>query len=286
MSNDNQEPLIRHISDTARWAAVYRAKESERRDAVFHDPFARRLAGQRGQEIAASLPFYDRASWAWVSRTWLFDTFITQQLQQGVDLVLNLAAGLDARPYRMNLPSSLTWIEVDLPEILDYKEDILRDEKPVCKLERMRLDLADENARRQLFASVGQRASRALIITEGLLIYLTEEQVGALAEDLARQQSFRRWVLDIASPGLLRMLQKNTQFGEDVPPLKFAPANGPEFFTAHRWKPLEVRSMIKTGRRLKRLSLIFRLFSFLPENPAHMGSRLWSGGCLMGREAS
>ncbi len=216
----------------------------------------------------------------------MFDTFITQQVQQGVDLVLNLAAGLDARPYRMNLPSSLTWIEVDLPGILDYKEDILRDEKPVCKLERVRLDLADENARRQLFASVGQRARRALILTEGLLIYLTAEQVGTLAEDLAGPQSFQRWLLDIASPGLLRMLQKNTQLGEDVPQLKFAPANGPEFFTAHGWKPLEIRSTIKTARQLRRLSLMFRLLSYSPENPSRMGSRPWSGACLMGRESS
>jgi O-methyltransferase involved in polyketide biosynthesis len=37
-----RDPLIRHISDTARWAAVYRAQENERRDALFRDPFARR----------------------------------------------------------------------------------------------------------------------------------------------------------------------------------------------------------------------------------------------------
>jgi len=41
-------------------------------------------------------------------------------------MVVNLAAGLDARPYRMSLPASLQWIEVDLPEILAYKEKISR----------------------------------------------------------------------------------------------------------------------------------------------------------------
>jgi O-methyltransferase involved in polyketide biosynthesis len=44
-------PLIRNISDTARWAAVFRARESDRPDALFRDPFARRLAGQRGEQI-------------------------------------------------------------------------------------------------------------------------------------------------------------------------------------------------------------------------------------------
>src|SRR5437016_615915 len=110
------EPLIRDISDTARWAAVYRARETERPDALFRDPFAARLAGERGEEIFAKMPERNTA-WAWVMRTVLFDQLITQQIAQGVDLVLNLAAGLDARPYRFTLPASLRWVEVDFPEL-------------------------------------------------------------------------------------------------------------------------------------------------------------------------
>src|ERR1700676_5448361 len=94
----HSEPLIRNVSDTARWAAVYRARESERPDALFRDPFARRLAGARGEQIAEGLPFSNRATWSWVTRTYLFDQYITEQLKQDVDMVVNLAAGLDARP--------------------------------------------------------------------------------------------------------------------------------------------------------------------------------------------
>ena len=50
------EPVLRNISDTARWVAFYRAMESERPDALFHDPYARRLAGERGEQIVRSLP--------------------------------------------------------------------------------------------------------------------------------------------------------------------------------------------------------------------------------------
>jgi methyltransferase (TIGR00027 family) len=280
------EPAIRHISDTARWAAVYRAQESERADALFRDPFARRLAGKRGEEIAAALPFHEKHSWSWVARTYLFDQFITQELQAGADLVVNLAAGLDARPYRMALPSSLIWVEVDLPGILDYKEDILGAEKPACALERVRLDLADTNARRELFDRLGGKARNALILTEGLIIYLSADEAGTLAEDLARPRAFQRWVLDIASPGLLRTLLKNTQaqFGPDVAPLKFAPEDGPEFFARHGWRAVDVRSKLKTAARLKRVSLGMRLLSLLPENPARMGSRPWSGTCLLAKQ--
>ncbi len=72
-----------------------------------------------------------------------------------MDLVLNLAAGLDTRPYRMALPQSLQWIEVDLPDLLDYKEDLLKGERPNCALERMRLDLSDRVSRQELFSMVG-----------------------------------------------------------------------------------------------------------------------------------
>ena len=60
---------IRRISDTARWVAVYRARESEWPDAVFRDRFARRLAGVRGARIAASIPFAEKKSWPLVART-------------------------------------------------------------------------------------------------------------------------------------------------------------------------------------------------------------------------
>src|ERR1700732_656244 len=136
------EPLIRNVSDTALWSAVYRAAESERPDALFRDPYARRLAAERGRQIAESVPGAVRADWAWVGRTYLFDQLIVEQLGQGVDMVVNLAAGLDARPYRMDLPPTLQWVEVDLPGILDYKEEILAGERPVCALERVRLGLA------------------------------------------------------------------------------------------------------------------------------------------------
>src|ERR1700683_3089968 len=55
-SAPSDDALIRNVSDTARLVAVDRAVESERPDALFRDPFARRLAGERGARIAKSNP--------------------------------------------------------------------------------------------------------------------------------------------------------------------------------------------------------------------------------------
>jgi methyltransferase (TIGR00027 family) len=202
-------------------------------------------------------------------------------------MVINLAAGLDSRPYRMQLAPSLRWVELDLPEILDYKEEMLRDEKPVCLLERIRLDLADLRGRRELFARLGHSAKRTLLITEGLMIYLTPEAAGELAADLAEPATFHSWIVDIASPGLLRMLRKRMapQLREAAP-FKFAPEEGPAFFARYGWKPLEVQSLLKNAAQLKRLSFFLRLLALLPENEKSRRDRPWSGVCLLANQKS
>jgi methyltransferase (TIGR00027 family) len=276
------QAVVRNISDTARWAAVFRARETERPDALFRDPFAERLAGKMGVGIANTLPDGNSHAWAWVARTYLFDQFIAQELAQGVDMVVNLAAGLDARPYRMALPASLQWIEIDLPEILAYKEGILANEKTSCALQRVRLDLSDGVARRMLFADLNRRANKILVLTEGLIIYLNSDEAAALAKDLAAGSHFERWLLDLHSPGLLRMMQRTTgkQLSKVGAPFRFAPAEGPVFFTPHGWQPLEVKSLLKTATRFKRPPFFLRLLGRLPEMKQPAGNRPWSGVCL------
>jgi len=275
------EPLIRNISDTAKWVAIFRADESERPDAVFHDPFARLLAGKQGEEIANNIGFSRENSWSFVARTFLFDEFIKQHVEQGYDMIINLAAGLDARPYRMQLPSTLQWIEVDLPEILSYKEKILANEKPNCALQRIKQDLSDSEARKELFKGLGNKSNNALIISEGLIAYLDNNVVGTLAEDLSAQKNFNHWVLDLMSPGLLALLQKEMRALEEAKmPLKFAPEEGEGFFYRYGWKSLESKSFLKTAAKLKRLSEEMMQYAAFPEPEGPKGTIPWAGVCL------
>jgi methyltransferase (TIGR00027 family) len=281
----DQDPLIRDISDTARWMAVYRARETERPDAVFRDPFARALAGERGEQIANAAVFGEENSWSFLARTYLFDRFVARQVKQGADLVVNLAAGLDTRPYRMEWPPTLRWVEVDLPDILDYKEEILGDAKPVCEVERVRLDLANPDARRGLFDRLGRSAQNVLVISEGLIIYLMPAEVGALAQDLAAPPTFHHWVVDIVSPGLLAMVKDRMgkAMQEAGAPFLFGPPEGPPFFEPYGWKPVDVRSMLKTAAKLERLPFMLRMFAMLPESSGAQSSQPWSGVCLLER---
>jgi methyltransferase (TIGR00027 family) len=277
------DALLRNISDTARWTAFYRARESERSDALFRDPFARRLAGERGEQIAKS--FKRDRSWAFVVRTHLFDELVRKVIAHGTDTILNLAAGLDTRPYRMDLPSSLRWIEVDLPELMEYKKEMLKDASPHCYLERVPMDLTNREQRRALFQRVGETSSHVLTLSEGILIYFEESDVAELAQDLAGPQNFQHWAIDLASPSLLRMMQGELgpQLERASSPLKFAPQEGPDFFAKYGWKPIVIESNVKAAARFKRGPLLLRLLSLFPDSKGRAGKGIWGGVLLLGR---
>lgn len=248
-------PPIENVSDTARWIAAYRATESERPDAIFHDPFARRLAGAHGEEILATLPRAQESSWALVVRTKVFDEIVLERVRRdNVDLVLNLAAGLDTRAWRLDLPPTLRWVDVDLPGILNYKTDMLRDETPRCAYEAITADLTDARVRDALFTQLGASASRVLVITEGLLVYLEESQVQELARALHAAPSFRWWLTDLSNHKLLALLEK--QWGATLSrgnaPMKFAVDHPESFFEALGWRVVELHSALVEAHRLKR----------------------------------
>lgn len=248
-------PLIENVSDTARWVAVYRAMESERPDALFRDPWARRLAGERGEAILRGMPRGRSSAWAMIVRTQLFDEILLRLVRErGATQVINLAAGFDTRPLRLPLPPATRWIEADLPPLLTEKEELLAGEPAVCDLERVKIDLAEPAARQALFARLGAEGRPTAVAAEGLLIYLSPQQVGELAADLYAQPAFRWWIVDLAAPQLLKMMQRSwgRKVAEGGAPFRFAPAEGPEFFRAFGWRPVERRSTWDEARLLRR----------------------------------
>ena len=272
---------VRNVSDTARWVAYFRAIETKRPDALFKDPFAERLAGERGFQIANTLEQGNKHEWAWMARTYLFDIFVSRVVKEGADLILNLAAGLDARPYRMDLPAALQWVEVDFPEIISYKEEILAGEQPKCVLERVALDLSQVAERRALFAALNGRARKIAVMSEGLLIYFATEEVSGLARDLASGANFRNWIIDLASPGQLKLMQRSTgkQLSEANAGFKFGPPEGAEFFRPFGWEPKDVRGMLKTAAEFKRAP--DELLALLPEPKRIPPNFPWTGVCLL-----
>lgn len=268
------EVLITNVSDTARWVAAYRAWETARPDALFKDPFAARLAGERGQAIASFVSSRMHGGWPLITRTKLIDDLILASVAGGCDRVLNLAAGLDTRPYRLGLPPDLPWVEADLGPMIDEKERMLSAEKPVCRLTRERVDLADPAARGAFLERALAGARRALVVTEGLLPYLDPDVVRTLGRDLERRAEIRWWVLDVSSPAVLRMLRRRMRFQLINAPMKFGPPDGVAFFEAMGWRALDVYSMFREASRFKRLPIYLRPFTLFPDpDPRRPGEK-------------
>jgi methyltransferase (TIGR00027 family) len=225
--------VIQNVSDTAFMVAGFRAAETEREEPLFRDPLAAKLAGEHGRNILATVPKSFVGGWSVVIRTVIIDGFIEQAIRQGVDTILNLGAGLDTRPYRMDLPRSLRFVEVDFPDVIALKEARLADEEPRCRLERVALNLTDRAARKAFLAGVNAQAGKILVLTEGVTPYLTDEDVGDLADDLRRTERVRYWIVDYFSPEAIKFGAKLRRKFMRNAPFQFAPKDWFAFFAAH-----------------------------------------------------
>ena len=201
---------------------------------------------------ATSSPLALRASWAsriartrpagaWVVaiRTVVIDTFVHSAIWSGIDTVINLGAGLDTRPYRMHLPSSLHWVEVDYPSLIEGKTANLRGEVPACSIERIGLDLTDVDARRRLFDRIWTTSKRTMVLTEGVLGGLSVDEAGSLADDLRSPPGCEAWVIDYLSPRLVADYQKHQPYQNFS--VRFDPPSWEAFMTDHRWRIAEDR---------------------------------------------
>ncbi len=282
MSADNP---IRNVSDTALWVAIYRAMESERSDALFVDPYARRLGGARGEAIVRALPRGASMSWAVVVRSAVMDEIVMRCVQEGATTVLNLAAGLDARPYRLALPPSVRWLHVDLPDMVEYFREHMAGETARCKLELIAADLREPAARREVFARAAGTGP-VLVITEGLLLYLEAGQVANLARELRDIAGMRWWLTDLATPKLLKLLEKHwaPTLRDGNAPMQFGPAESTAFFTPYGWREAEFRSTWDESLRLKRTlqgAWMWQLLSLLQSKRQQEEGRRMSGVALL-----
>ena len=176
------------IAPTSRWMAAARARESERADRLFYDPLAAALAGPDGfawLERMESAARSDGPGLYPVIRTRFFDDFLLDACRRlGVRQVVLAAAGLDTRAFRLNWPPQVSLYEMDLPEVLNAKEEVIEaaGAKASCERRTIRVDLREASWPEALLAS-GYRPERPSVwIIEGLLYYLTRAAVHGLLE--------------------------------------------------------------------------------------------------------
>ena len=209
----NREPGsdadITHVSDTALMVAAGRALESASEESLIRDPFAERLAGERGMAILRALPNPKMMQFGVAVRSRFIDELLLDALTtKNIATVVCLGCGLDTRPWRLEVPSDLVWIDVDFKTILDYKDSVMRDARPKCRRTQLTADLSDATERLRTYGAVGP--APALMLTEGLLMYLPAATVEALASEAGRKSGIAYWISDITTTAFSQAIQSDT----------------------------------------------------------------------------
>jgi methyltransferase (TIGR00027 family) len=174
------------LASTARWTAAVRAQESERPDRLLDDPWAAELAGTEGfawlekRTPEAVLPM--------VLRTRYFDDFLAQgAIPDGIRQVVVMAAGLDTRAFRLEVPAATRWFELDQPEILAHKERVLgaAGARPKCARHALGVDLTGPWADALMGAGFAPLEPAAWLL-EGFLFYLSFQDLTTLLDQVLR----------------------------------------------------------------------------------------------------
>jgi methyltransferase (TIGR00027 family) len=281
-------PGLARVGRTALGVAMVRAIESRRRDRLFCDPYAAAFLAaapkvfdpaDRGAVACLSglsrtgTSFWSRA----VIRTRFFDDYLVDAVGRGIRQVVLLAAGLDTRAYRLNWPAGVRLFELDLPEVLEFKRQVLASQsaKPRCDYRPVPADLREDWA--ALLTGAGLRIDQPTAwLLEGLLIYLSAAEVAHVLSTLDELSATGSWVAFESETADAETLQRQAR---DLPALaEYAelwqgglpdPAG---WLAARNWRP-ELHDLGDAANRYGRYATELSGAGFLTATCAHSGSR-------------
>jgi len=263
---------IQTAGDTALWVAACRAAESERAGGVLNDPLPGVLAGKKGRAILAAMPGSDLIAFGVSLHVRTMDTLIEELSGSGaIDTVIDIGAGFDTRPYRLALPGSLRWFELDLPDLIGYKNKCMHLRQPNCLVERMAVDLNDDDARRRAIARAFRDSQQALVLTEGVLGHLSGDSARSLTDEVGNSAAARWWIYDAGSKQAYYRLSPEVR--EQVDRVRSRdPVNYHELRAIFRQSGWQIASDVPPSEAAERFAR-YRLAAMRSGAPSNAGQR-------------
>lgn len=238
------------VALTSRITAALRAAESARPDALFDDPFAATLAG----EAATAMLHRIDAGDAIAVRTRFDDDGLRAAVRAGVRQVVLVAAGMDTRAWRLELPGDPVVFELDRPAVLALKDDLLTGRAPAARRVPVPTDLAGRWDSDLLGAGFDP-ARPACWIVEGLLQYLPADAVGRLLDTVTGLSAPGAHLLvDVVGAALLRSARTGAvleTMSASGSPWVFGTDEPGELLRTRGWAP-DVHTMADVAARLGR----------------------------------
>jgi len=235
------------VGRTALWTAAARAAETERADRLFTDEFAAGLAGPAGFALMEHFEqFTGGRNPVLPLRTRFYDDVIATHVRDGpVRQVVLVAAGLDARAFRLSWPGDTTVFEIDQPELLADKDAALAQVRaqPACDRRVVGADLTGDWIGDLVSAGYTQQHP-CLWIAEGLLSYLPGAAVAELLRTTARHSaSGSRLATDFIGETFLSspaMAAQRAAVAEINAPWLYGCDQPEQLFTSCGWLPERV----------------------------------------------
>src|SRR5215213_9193437 len=125
---------MKPISKTAFYCCGVRMQDAASSDPVCGDIYAEAFMNEDGVQVFEAFKDETGPNASNVVRHRIIDDFLRRELLENSDLyVVTIGAGFDSRPYRLK---GGTWVELDEPQIIAYKNERLPIEKCENALDR------------------------------------------------------------------------------------------------------------------------------------------------------
>jgi methyltransferase (TIGR00027 family) len=186
--------VLTGVPKTALGVARIRADESARSDRLFNDPYAAAFVAAMPEAYADAAERSDaaravgaRIAVQVVVRTRFYDDYLLAGTGEGIRQVVLLAAGLDTRAFRLQWPTGTELFEVDLPDMVDFKEQVMTGAgaTPTARRSVVRADLTSDWT--SLLTGAGFDPTQPTVwLIEGLLVYLTHDAAARLLDTVGQ----------------------------------------------------------------------------------------------------
>ena len=216
------------VQETLLITLYAKAIDNRSKNPVLHDAKADQLVGMTNYD------FTKLNSWGndnlIVVRAKQYDDWIQEFITSNSDcVVLNLGCGLDTRITRIDPPSTIRWFDVDFPDVIQLRRNFYADHPGYQMVESSITDPA-------WLAKIPNRQP-ALIVAEGVLEYLTGEEVKILLNGLTDHFSYGKIAFDVMNSFAIQSAKS----------AKNKPTAG-----LHKWEVNDIREVDSLDPKLKR----------------------------------
>lgn len=244
---------MKPISKTAFYCCGVRMQDAELSKPVCGDVYAKAFMNEDGLKILDAFKDETRPNASNVARHRVIDDLLRQELLANPGLtVVIIGAGFDSRAFRLKGGS---WVELDEPQVIEYKNERLRAANCENELQRIPIDFATDS----LEEKIGPFANRSpvVVVIEGVFMYLEQEVIDELLQTLRRVFPSHKLICDLMTRQFFEnygrtIHEKLTGMGATF---KFTVDNPGEIFLKNGYQHLEQISIIEKSVLFKASSV-------------------------------